>query len=51
MALGVPENGEMSGQMISSGWQIVLDAWRQCTMNTGRTNISFAFVILKVRTT
>ena len=26
MALGVPENGEMSGQMISSGWQIVLDA-------------------------
>jgi len=26
MALGVPESGEMSGQMISSGWQIVLDA-------------------------
>jgi len=26
MALGAPENGEMSGQMISSGWQIVLDA-------------------------
>jgi hypothetical protein len=26
MALGAPGNGEMSGQMISSGWQIVLDA-------------------------
>lgn len=26
MALGAPENGEMSGQMISSGWQIMLEA-------------------------
>ena len=29
MALGAPEGGEMSGQMISSGWQIVLDAGGQ----------------------
>ena len=26
MALGAPENGEMAAQMISSGWQIELEA-------------------------
>jgi hypothetical protein len=26
MALGSPENGEMAAQMISSGWEIKLDA-------------------------
>ena len=26
MSLGAPENGEMSAQMISSGWKISLDA-------------------------
>ena len=26
MSLGAPENGEMSAQMISSGWKINLDA-------------------------
>ena len=26
MALGAPEEGEMSGQMISSGWRIQLEA-------------------------
>ena len=26
MALGAPEDGEMSGQMISSGWRIQLEA-------------------------
>jgi hypothetical protein len=26
MALGAPENGEMAAQMISSGWQIDLEA-------------------------
>lgn len=26
MSLGAPANGEMSGQMISSGWQITLEA-------------------------
>lgn len=26
MALGAPEDGEMSGQMISSGWRIRLEA-------------------------
>lgn len=26
MSLGAPEEGEMSGQMISSGWKIQLDA-------------------------
>ena len=26
MSLGAPENGEMSAQMISSGWKIILSA-------------------------
>jgi hypothetical protein len=29
MALGAPEDGEMSGQMITSGWRIKLEAQGQ----------------------
>jgi hypothetical protein len=46
MSLGSPVTGEMTAQMISSGWQITLKPTENHT-NTVRTSISFACTTLR----